>query len=183
MSTQIALPAGIPTFDERRAMDEALAARYFLVRIGGNAGYDLMRCKRCNGKHQYLTLMCEPQPFSGATKGIFAWFHALGLPGKEFEMSPEDRKRFADLARLFKLGRHDIGASHPRMAAAMKTEQNAVDIGAFPLGTLEQIPPTLAQRLLDKINATGLKPPLVVPGLFTDGRLGVLTPLLGGQHA
>lgn len=173
------LPAWLPSHAARRAKDERLASKYFLVRIAGNAGYDLMRCGRCNQKHPYLTLACKPQPFDGATRGVYAWFHALGLAGAQMHMTPAERKRFADLSRMFRLGRQDFAASHPRTARGFQTAEDAVDIGAIPLGVLEPIPPTLAQRLLNDINATGIKPPLVVPGLVTNGRLGVLAPARG----
>jgi hypothetical protein len=159
-----------------------LVGRYVLVRISGNAGYDLMRCRRCNGKHPYLTLMCEPQPFSGAYRGVHAYFHALGVAGAELDMSPADRERFRSASRLFGPagGLPHLATSHPRLARQLGTAERDVDVGSFPLGVLEPIGPTVAQRLLDRINARGPTPPLVVPGLTTNGRLGVLAELAHG---
>jgi hypothetical protein len=185
MTGTLVLPSWLPSFEERRRKDEALARQYGLIRIAGNAGYDLMRCGRCRGKHAYLTLMCEPQPFDGATRGVYAWFHALGLAGAELHMTPAERQRFANLRRMLNLGRQDFASAHPRTARQFGTAENDADVGAIPLGLWEPIAPTLAQRLLDRVNAKGPKPPLVVPGLITNGRLGVLAPSAGqgGQHA
>lgn len=182
----IMLPSWLPSHAERSRRDLALTRKYFLVRIAGNAGYDLMRCRRCNGKHPYLTLMCEAQPFDGSTRGVYAYYHALGLAGGELDMSPAERERFRAAAKLFGPAK-DLPAlhtSHPRTARELGTAEGDADVGSWPLGLLEPIPPTLAQRLLDRINAAGLKPPLVVPGLLTNGRLGVLAPLENGRtHA
>lgn len=178
MSATLALPSWLPTFEDRAAQERRLAQTFVLVRIAGNAGYDLMRCGRCRQKHPYLTLQCLPQPFSGAYRGIWAYYHALGLAGAEMQLSPAERARFALAATLFgpSKGLPALATSHPRLAREMGTDEADADIGAFALGVLEQISLLVAQRLLDAINDTGLKPPLVVPGLMTNGRLGVLVP-------
>jgi hypothetical protein len=186
MNARLVLPSWLPTFEERDQRERWLSSQYYLVRISGNDGYDVMRCKRCNGRHPYLTLMCEPQPFDGATRGVYAFYHALGIAGAEMSMSPADRARFAKAARMFGPSKDlpHLATSHPETARSLKTEEDAADIGAFPLGKLEPIPRTMAQKLLDRINATGLQPPLVVPGLITNGKVGVLAPLSGGNgHA
>ena len=182
MTPNIALPDWLPSHAERFEREQLLATKYFLVKISGNHGYDLMRCKRCNGKHTYLSLMCEPQPFDGATRGVYAFYHALGLAGAMGYLTPAERERFERASKLFgpARGLPALHTSHPRLAREIGTAEGDADVGSFPLGTLEPIPPTLAQRLLDRINATGLKPPLVVPGLMTNGKLGVLAPVIGG---
>jgi hypothetical protein len=183
MNGKLMLPHWLPTHAERDDRERWLSKSYLLVKIGGNDGYDIMRCKRCRQKHPYLTLMCIEQPFDGATRGIYAFYHALGVAGAEMWLSPIERARFNKAARLFgpSKGLPHLATSHPQLARSLKTEEDAADIGAFPLGKLEPIPRTMAQKLLDKINATGLQPPLVVPGLLTNGKVGVLAPLSGGH--
>lgn len=184
MNGKLVLPSWLPSAAEQRARDEALMSRYVLVRIAGNAGYDTMRCKRCRRLHPYLTLMCKPQPFDGASRGVYAYWHALGIAGAETSMTPAERARFARVAALLGPSKDapDLATSHPQLARSLKTEEDAADVGAIPLGVLEEISPIVAQRLLDDINGTGLQPPLVVPGLMTAGRIGVLAPLSTGGH-
>ena len=179
MNGRLLLPDWLPTFEQRRRSEEALARQYGLVRIAGNAGYDLMRCDRCRGKHPYLTLACKPQPFDAATRGVYAWFHALGLAGAELHMTPAEKRRFEHLRRVLNLGQQHFASSHPQTARQFGTGENDADVGAIPLGLWEPISALVAQRLLNDINATGITPPLVVPGLITNGRLGVLAPAVG----
>lgn len=181
MTAPIVLPDWLPTPEQQHERDLALASRFVIYRIAGNAGYDLMRCKRCKQKHPYITFMCEVQPFSMADRGIFGYFHALGT--NSLSLSPAERQRFNDAAKLFgpARGLAPLGSSHPETARQLGTQEDEADVGAFPLGVAEEVAPLVAQRLLDRINAKA-KPPLVVPGLYTNGKLGVLAPAIGAAR-
>lgn len=181
MTSPLALPNWLPSSDDMQRRDEQLAQKWFIVRIAGNAGYDSMRCPSGH-KHPYLTLACRPQPFSGVDEGIYGVFHALGIPGSEIpKLTAAQRHRFEIVSKLFgPSGTPDLASSHPRTARALGTAETDADAGAFPLGVLEEVSRMVAQRMVDAINDTGLKPPLVVPGLFTHGRLGVHVPARPG---
>lgn len=183
MTSPLVLPPWLPSFDDMRRRDEQLIKKFYLVRIAGNAGYDQMRDARGH-KHPYLTLACLPQPFSGVDEGIYGVFHALGVPGSEIpKLTAAQRHRFEVVSKLFgPPGAPDLARAHPRTARALGTAETDADVGAFKLGVLEEVSRMAAQRMVDAINDTGLKPPLVVPGLFTHGRLGVLAPARPGRQ-
>ena len=187
MSGRLVLPSWLPTHEQRadaeRARKLALLAErpYVVVRIAGNAGYDTMRCRRCRGKHSHLTLMCETQPFYGLSDALYAYWRAVGAAGSGSSLSPAQKRRLADLDRLFGPAEAwpDFAQAHPRTARDLGIGERDADFGALPIGVPEPISVATAQRLLDKINVRGCKPPLVVPGLLTNGRLGVLAPVAG----
>lgn len=167
MPRSIRLPSWLPPHSQRRAQEAELRKKYFVVRISGNAGYDTMKCKRCGCLHSHLTLMCRTQPFSGTTRGIYLYIKNFGADGLQAYMDPVQKARFAHAAELFKQvsGLPDLATSHPQTARGMDVSIRDGDIGAIQIGKLEEISKIEAQRLLDEINGTGLKPPLEVPGL------------------
>lgn len=181
MSRNLQLPPWLPTHEQRRSADEAARLRqlqeapYVLVRIAGNAGYDALRCRRCRRLHTHLTLMCEIQPFYGLTEGLYAYSKALGISGQERWLTPDQKIRLAQLSKF--LGPADdlpdMATSHPRTVREMGLADGDADLRAVAIGVLEPISQATAQRLLDAINARGIKPPLVVHGLVTNGRMGV----------
>jgi hypothetical protein len=170
MPKTLKLPPWLPSQSQRRAREEQLKKKYFVVRISGNAGYDTMKCTRCGCLHSHLTLMCRTQPFSGATRGIYLYMKTFGAQGLEAYMDPVQKERFARAAELFKQvsGLPDFATSHPQTARGMDVSIRDGDIGAIQIGQLEEISKVQAQQLLDEINGTGLKPPLEVPGLRTE---------------
>src|SRR4051794_33358649 len=95
----IALPWFYPSAETRREQDRLLAARYFLVKIAGNG--DVWRCRRCKAKHDYLTLMCVPQPFNGLSRGLFAYWKTVGAFGAERHLAPKEQSRLREMDRMF----------------------------------------------------------------------------------
>jgi hypothetical protein len=170
MGPRIMLPNWrIGTADEAARMqaerDRILASRFFLVRIRGNSGMgDVLRCRGCGGRHQYLTLACISQPFSGLTGGLFAYYHTLGVSGAVEALSPAQRARVQHIARVLN-GQPDLASSHPRTARGIATAERDMDLGAVSLGVLEPVSRAEARRLVQRINGTGLQPPLILPGL------------------
>lgn len=162
----------LPSDEAYREQQRILAGRYFLVKIAGNG--DVWRCRRCGGKHRYLTLMCVEQPFSGLTRGLYAYYRTVGVYGAESYLSPVERARYAELRRLFG-DAPDIATSHPEFARQVGTADRDADVGAFTftatepsataLGLVEKIDRDKASRLVARINGRGLKPPLIVEGI------------------
>lgn len=145
--------------------DRLRAASFVLVRIRGSAGTgDVLRCRGCNGRHEFLTLRCIPQPFSGLQGGLFGYYHTLGVTGAAMTLSPAERARFDAVARLFD-GRPDLAAGHPQTARIIATPERDVDLGAISLGILTPITKAEARRYADRINARGIHPPFTLPGL------------------
>lgn len=163
------LDAIFKTPEQIAERERILGERFFLVRQGSLG--EIFRCKRCNGKHQHLTLMCIEQPFSGAEGGLLAYYTVLGRPGVIQRMTPDERARFRRMRRLFRpvADLPEIGAGHPALAreaahANALGDRDAL-IGSMALGVLEPIPRSLAQRLLDRINLRNGR--LTVPGLVS----------------
>lgn len=167
MIQDLVLPQWLPSRKERREAERALAQKYFLVRIAGNSGYDKMRCTRCGVLHTYLTLMCKPQPFNGASRGIHLYFRQLGVAGAEKHLDPLQKARVKTFEELLgPFGKvPDLSTSHPETARKMQVSMRDGDSVSVEIGELEEIPKTLAQKFLDDINDTGIKPPLEVKGL------------------
>jgi hypothetical protein len=168
---QAAIDAGLLLTPEQiEERNRILASRFFLVRQGSLG--EIFRCKRCNQKHPYLSLMCCEQPFSGIDGGLYAFYKVMGRPDAVLQMTPEDRRKFRNVKRLFRpmADLPDLGAGHPGYARQVARYDHLGDrdaqIGAVALGILEPIPPTLAQRYLDRINLRGGK--LTVPGLNSE---------------
>lgn len=177
MTSPIVLPHWMMTREQEKEQRKILAGRFFLVKIAGNG--DVWRCRRCRGKHRFLTLGCIEQPFSGLTRGLYAYYRTVGMHGAESYLSPAERARYAALGRMFgpMAGVPDVATSHPLMARQIGTAERDADLGALTftatepssaaLGLVEPISREKAARLVARIN-TRIKPPLVLEGL-TDG--------------
>lgn len=179
---EIALPWFLPSAETMAEQERLLAGRFFLVKIAGNG--EVWRCRRCGGKHRYLTLMCVEQPFSGLTRGLYAYYRTVGVHGAMNYLTPAERSRYAELARMFgPLDTPDLATSHPLMARSMGTGERDADLGALSftatepsstaLGLVERISRDKAARLAARINSRGIKPPFVLEGL-NDGERRVL---------
>lgn len=174
MSQQIRASDGqlwiVPSFvmspEETAERDKLLAARYFLVRQGSLG--EIFRCKRCNVRHAYMTLMCVERPFSGIAEGLWAYFQTVGTPEALARMTTAERRRLGQVTAFFAPPGNDLpdlATLHPRFARGMRVPERDALTGAVPLGILDEIPRSLAQRYVTQINTRGLKPPLVLPGL------------------
>lgn len=162
------LPSPETLAEQRRIMEST----YFLVSIRGTTSPlgEWLRCDPkkggCGGKHEYITLRCCPQPFSGITGGLFAYWRAVGDNGLANSLSPSERARYDALTNALG-GIPDLAASHPELARTLTRglAPNDAQIGAVALGILEPIPPTLARRYADRINARGCRPRFTLPGI------------------
>lgn len=174
MTSPIALPHWMMTEAQEREQRKILAGRFFLVRIAGNG--DVWRCRRCRGKHRYLTLNCIEEPFSGLTRGLYAYYRTVGVHGAEAYLSPAERARYAALGRMFgPMNLPDVATSHPLLARRIGTAERDADLGAMTftatepsstaLGLVEVIPREKAERLARRINMRGIKPPFVLEGV------------------
>lgn len=161
-------PRFVKTIEQEQERLRILAGRFFLVLIAGNVGAgERWRCKRCRGKHRYLSLMCVERPFSGVEGAIYAYFRHVGDSGVVSQLNPVARRRYERMAGLFApvAGLPDLASSHPRMARRLYVPDRDMDMGALALGLVEPIPESLARKLVDRINGRGIKPPLTVPGI------------------
>jgi hypothetical protein len=151
---------------EAAERDQLLRCRYFLVRQGSLG--EIFRCRRCQVKHAYMTLMCVERPFSGVAEGLWAYFQTVGTPEAVARMTPAERVRLNQVKGLFAPPGDplpDLATVHPRFARGMRVGERDAQAAAVPLGILDEIPASLAQRFVSRINARGIKPPLVLPGL------------------
>lgn len=174
MTSPIVLPPWLQTEEQEREKHKILASRFFLVKIGGNG--DVWRCRNCKGKHRYLTLMCVEQPFSGLSRGLYAYYRTVGVHGAESYLSPSERARYRRLAEAFgPLNVPDVASSHPQMARSIGTAERDADVGALSfvatvpsstaLGLVEPIDREKARRLAARINMRGIKPAFTLEGL------------------
>lgn len=176
IESPLVLPWFIPSAATVREQERILRGRFFLVKIAGNG--EVWRCRRCGGKHRYLTLMCVEQPFSGLTRGLFAYWKTVGAHKAQAYLTPAERARYAELERMFgpaARGLPDFAAAHPQTARGVGTAERDADMGAISLvatdpsatalGMVEVISRDKAARLVERINARGLKPPLLVEGI------------------
>jgi len=167
------LPSAATLAEQRRILE----GTYFLVRIRGNGGLgEALVCDPrkggCGAKHDYLTLRCVEQPFSGITGGLLAYYAAAGDPALADGLPPSERLRLDAMRRalLGGVGRvldglPDFATHHPEAARAMKLDARDAQLAAVALGILEPIPPSLARRYRDRINARGVKPRFTLPGM------------------
>ena len=143
---------------------------YFLVRIGGNAGIgDDLICdpKRggCGRKHQYISLRCVEQPFSGLTGGIYAYWRAIGDNGLVKSLAAPELARYDAMTNALG-GIPELASAHPELARTLTRglAPNDAQIGAIALGVLEPIPTTLARKYARRINDRGCRPKFTLPG-------------------
>lgn len=166
------LPSEATVAEQRRILE----ATYFLVKIRGNGGIgEALVCDPrkggCGQKHDYITLRCVEQPFSGITGGLVAYYRAVGDNGLTDALSPHERLRLdAIRSRLGEAGSllgslPDLRTHHPETARGMQIGARDAQLAAVALGVLEPIPPSLARRYRDRINARGIRPRFALPGM------------------
>jgi hypothetical protein len=162
------LPEFIMSPQEAAERDGLLASRFFLVRQGSLG--EIFRCGECKGRHAYLTLRCCERPFSGIAEGLWGYLKVAGTPQAFARMTAEERARVERITRLFgeAADQPDLSSSHPEMARAIGVGERDIFRGTVPLGILEEIPASLAQRYQSRINARGCRPKLALPGLKED---------------
>lgn len=160
------LPAFVRPPAEIAERDRLLASRYFLCRQGSLG--EIFRCRRCNGRHQHLSLMCISRPFSGVAEGLWGYLQAAGTPQAMARMTPAERATVERITRLFgsPAPAVDLATSHPEMARSIGVAERDIFRGSVPLGILEEIPASLAQRYVTHINSRlPLDARLILPGL------------------
>lgn len=162
---QVEIPWFVPSPRAVRDRDRLLAGKFFLVNIAHGPAGEIWRCKRCKGKHRYLTLMCVEQPFSELSGGLYAYYHTVGAHGAEAFLTPAEQARLKAIAQRINPDTADVASSHPQMARRIATAETDADIGALALGLLEPIKPAKASELLRRINMRAGKEILTLPGL------------------
>lgn len=148
-----------PSNDTMKEQEELLANMFFLVRQGSEFG-ERLRCTNCNGRHDYITLMCVYKPISGLANGLYAYYRAVKDAGISHTLKADAKERYDQIENLLSTI-PDLSTIHPQLARKMVQDVGVSDLqlGAVSLGILEGISPTDAQRLVDKINEKGLRPP------------------------
>lgn len=117
---------GVLTPQQKKALDEILKGRWFLIRNGGVL--DPARCGRCRRKHKYLTLGCIEKPYDGLGEIV----------------------AFMERQRVIGTIRRRVGR---QIVEEHKTE---TVLSAVEYGPIEPITPQQAAHLIDRINAKGL---------------------------
>jgi hypothetical protein len=173
---EIACPRWAPSPDVIAEREKAMLGAFFLVRIAGNDGLgELWRCRRCRGRHVYLTASCVERPFSGLDQVLYVIWQQAGDLAAVRQLSPhqaELRDVGTAIARQVVDALPDLATAHPDWAQR-RARQNVLaaydlEVSGVVLGRAEQIPRTLAQRLLDKVNTLRQSDgKLVVDGLET----------------
>lgn len=139
----------IMTPEEGREYERILAGRFYLVRQGEMG--ELMRCKRCQSKHSYITFMCIERPLSGLSGGLYARWRTAPATWYRGELSPEERRRLEEFDKLFG-PQTDMRTGHPQTARVLGTTERDGDIGKLALGVLEPITREKAEQLVTAIN-------------------------------
>lgn len=177
LGKEIPRPWFLPSRESIEAQRRILEATYFLVRTKGNGGIgEALICDPkkggCGGKHDFLTLRCTPQPFSGITGGLLAYYAAAGDPSLVNGLPPSERLRLDALRRALPGGAGrvldglpDFATHHPEAARAMKLDAHDAQLAAVALGILEPIPSSLARKYRDRIRARGTRPRFDLPGM------------------
>lgn len=162
----IEVPWWIQTPDQVAKREQILQNSFFLLRQGELG--EVLRCTRCNTKHQYFTLMCVERPFDGLKEGLYAYWYHAGRYGTENFLSKVSLQRYEAITKVLSKDYPDIAAAHPQTARTLKTEDEDFDIGTVALGILEPISKQKAEALAWNINLKGIKPPFVLKGLQKD---------------
>lgn len=164
-STDIALPSWMLSVAEARELERLENARFYLVRVKGNAGIgEALICDPAKGgcgcQHEYLTLKCLPKPYQGIGSGLYGYWQTAGAAGAEAYLSPDERARVAALTERFgPMGTTpDLATSHPRMARALGVHERDRLWGAIALGVLEGISEAKARELASRINTRARQP-------------------------
>lgn len=153
-------PAWSPDPSIVAARQAQLARQFFLLRIGGNDGLgEIWRCKRCRGRHAYLTWNCVERPFNGLDQVVNAVYQIAGDLGAVRSLDPIQRDHQTAKRVILREAASlpDLATLHPetarQIAASGRLGVLDVEIGGIKLGRVEPIPRPLAQRFLDKANA------------------------------
>lgn len=147
-----------PSNETIKEQEDILSHMYFLVKQGDEFG-ERLRCKRCNNRHDYITLMCINKPITGLANGLYAYCRALKEAKAEHELSTAELSRLTEITNLLRK-MPDLSNVHPQLARKMVKDIGPSDlqIGAVSLGVLEGISPTEARKLVDDINVKGIRP-------------------------
>lgn len=155
---EFALPLWAPPEAAVAERDRIRGQSYFLLRIAGNAGVgEVWRCKRCGGRHAYMTASCIERPFNGLDQVVHAVYQQAGDLAAVQSVGPSARQtvKRAILREIADVP--DLATMHPELARQQAAQRHltafSIEIGGVKLGQVEEIPSTYAQRLLDKINA------------------------------
>jgi len=161
---EIVRPWFLPSAEALEEQRRIAEGRFFLIRISGNsAGLgEWLICKRCNAKHQYITLMCVERPFSSLTGGLYAYYTTIGDLGLLAELSEQEKARYYAIRDMLSGSVDDISESHPNFVKGLNVETGDGLMGAIAYGVVEPIPRALARKYVDKINERGLMPKLVL---------------------
>lgn len=166
---EVEMPWFMPTPEQIAERDRILRSQFFLVRTSANAGIgETLRCRSCKAVHRYLTLLCVERPFSGLTGGIYAYYQTMGISGAIDSLTPVQRARLDRMVELISdrtPNGADLATGHPRTAASIGVAERDAELGAIALGVVEPISKARARQYVDRINARGCRPKLIVEGL------------------
>lgn len=169
---EVLLPWFAITAEAERERKRLLAGQYFLVELGRLG--EIPKCGRCGAKHRYLTKMCRELPFSGLTEGLYAYWQTAGAMHRDRSLNPRERSRLREMGRHL-TGTADLATVHPDLARRVGTPDGDMDMGALAIGILHRLTREEAKRYLDRINATGIRPRMTLPGIG-DGSVQVSRP-------
>lgn len=159
--------------DTLKEQQRILSSMYFLLRQGDAFG-ERLKCVKCGNRHDYITLNCVERPFVGLMGGLYAYYRAIGDNALERSLTNERRSRLRGVRKIIR-DMPDLSSVHPQLARqiTLDTRANDLQMGAVALGMLEGIPPTLAHKLEERINARGIRPKFVLeaPNIFERQRV------------
>lgn len=156
--TQYHRPGWSPDPEIVRERENLKRQSFFLLKISGDDGVgEVWRCKRCNGRHPYLTASCIERPFNGLDQVVHAIYQQAGDLVAVRSLGAGNRRQTVKAAILREIADvPDLATMHPQLARQQASERHltafSVEIGGVKLGRVEEIPRTFAQRLLDRIN-------------------------------
>lgn len=179
----VVVPSWVETDAMRAERRRLVAGRFFLVSTRGGGLGERLRCRRCRGKHAYLTRYCLEQPFAGLLGSLWAYVHTASVVDRR-DLDPGEAARLDAIRAVFRSGHGagpsaDLIGSHPETARALRQSMGdrasgahgqEIDVGAVAVGAIERIEKPDAQRLLDRINTRAALygyPKLSVEGLVT----------------
>jgi hypothetical protein len=105
-------------------------------------------------------LDCHERPFSGLDQVLYVMWRQAGDLAAVKSLDPTQQRRHdagLAIAREVVGAVPDLAEHHPEMARSMARQTGMtpldLEVGGVVVGRAEPIPRTLAQRLLDRINA------------------------------
>lgn len=139
-----------------------LNSLYYLVKQGAAFG-ERLRCNKCGGRHDYITLNCIPRPFTGYMNGLYGYYHLVKDNDLQRSMSDGEKARYNAIVETLD-SVPNLASVHPRMAKKLVEDIGPSDmkVGAVSIGVLEGISRVHALKLVQQINDRGLKPKLVL---------------------